>query len=310
MTRSPARVDRDGIELAAAMQDAEHAFGALKCDDAVKAARTAIGLAAQRQAAGLAVPELTHAWAYVLLCADKNGDANGATLAANRLRALGGSNDIDASLLARYPDIDAVSNREVVEIDVAPEVPGATIYVDFAPACRYAPRAARGRARDRGGLGRAARLRRRAGGARAEVGRDPDARSGRQQRRGRGAGRELEGPRAACRRADGGAGRVHARVALVRHEDIVEAWGHSGAADPLHRLGGDDGTRPLGEVDRLARSSPIAFRAGTITHPIPISRCWSRTCAYAPRRKSRRDRSRRNGGSTRRSVARSWRARS
>src|SRR5262249_33555058 len=79
------------------------------------------------------VPELTHAWAYLLLCADKNGDTNSATLAASRLRTLGGSPDIDAQLLARYPDIDAVSNREVVEIDVQPEVAGATLYVDFAP---------------------------------------------------------------------------------------------------------------------------------------------------------------------------------
>src|SRR3569623_49729 len=54
-------VDHDGELLASAMQDAEHAFGRLQCADAVKAARTAIGLAAERQAAGIAVPELTPA---------------------------------------------------------------------------------------------------------------------------------------------------------------------------------------------------------------------------------------------------------
>jgi len=245
-------VDRDGLELTAAMQDAEHAFGRLKCGDAVKAARVAIGLAAQRQAAGIPVPELTHAWAYLLLCADKNGDANGATLAANRLRALGGSGDIDASLLARYPDIDAVSNREVVELDVAPEVPGATVYVDFAPAAgthlvlpagEHVIAAASGARRgyvagpavpsqksvaipmpDQAGSN---------GAFAAQVaswkGHVPSA-------------AELTAALAA----------VHARIALVRLEDVVEAWGHSGAADPVHRLGGNQGSRPVGEVDKLA----------------------------------------------------------
>src|SRR3954471_16895816 len=84
-------IDRDAQLLTAAMKTAEHAFGTLKCGEAVKAANVAIGLAAQRQAAGLPVPELTHALAYVLLCADKNGDTNAATLAASRLRTLGGS---------------------------------------------------------------------------------------------------------------------------------------------------------------------------------------------------------------------------
>lgn len=245
-------VDRDGIELTAAMQEAEHAFGRLKCDDAVKAARTAIGLAAQRQAAGLAVPELTHAWAYLLLCADKNGDANGATLAANRLRALGGSSDIDASLLARYPDIDAVSNREVVELDVAPEVPGATVYVDFAPASgthlvlpagEHVIAAASGSRRgyvagpavpaqksvaipmpDQAGS---------TGGLAARVA-------------------SWKGQMPSVAELTAVLGAMHARVALVRHDDVVEAWGHSGTADPVHRLGDTEGTRPLGEVDKLA----------------------------------------------------------
>src|SRR5947209_16773257 len=39
-------IDRDAQLLAAAMQQAEHAFGALKCGDAVKAANMAIGIAA------------------------------------------------------------------------------------------------------------------------------------------------------------------------------------------------------------------------------------------------------------------------
>jgi hypothetical protein len=244
--------DRDGLLLAAAMRDAEHSFGALKCNDAVKSARTAIGLAAQRQAAGLAVPELTHAWAYMLLCADKNGDTNGATLAAARLRALGGSPDIDAQLLARYPDIDAVSNREVVEIDVQPEVAGATIYVDFAPATgthltlpagEHVIAAAQGARRgyvagpaipsqksvaipmpDQGGA--YAAIAARVAGWNGKV--PPES--------------ELADVMKAA----------HARVAIVRHGDTVEAFGHAGLAEPVRRLGGDDGTRPIADVDRLA----------------------------------------------------------
>lgn len=245
-------IDRDGLLLAAAMQDAEHAFGTLKCGDAVTAARTAIGLAAQRQAAGLPVPELTHAWAYLLLCADKAGDTNGATLAATRLRALGGSSDIDARLLARYPEIDAVSNREVVEVDVQPEVAGATIYVDFQPAAgthlvlpagEHVIAAAAG------------------------------------SRRGYVAGPAVPSQRSVAIPMPDQAGAygalaarvaswhgtlpppgelaavlatVHARVALVRHGDTVEAWGHAGPAQPVLRLGGDDGTRALADVDRQA----------------------------------------------------------
>lgn len=245
-------VDRDGVLLAAAMQDAEHAFGRLRCDDAVKAAKTAIGLAAERQAAGLPVPELTHAWAYVLLCADKNGDANAATLAANRLRALGGSSDIDARLMARYPEIDAVSNRELVDVEVVPEVPGATVYVDFVPARgthlvlpagEHVIAAAAGTRRgyvagpavpaqksvaipmpDQAGSNGALAAR-----VASWHGKVP-------------APAEL----AAVLKA------VRARVALVRHDDVVEAWGHARLADPVHRLGGAAGTRPLADVDKLA----------------------------------------------------------
>lgn len=245
--------DKDGLQLAAAMQDAEHTFGRLDCKGAMTAARTAIGLAAERQAAGLPVPELTHAWAYVLLCADKNGDTNAATVAATRLRALGGSTDIDATLMARYPDVDALSNRVVVEVDVAPEAPNATIYVDFAPvtgthlvllAGEHVIAAASG------------------------------------TRRGYVAGPAVPAQKSVAIPMPDQAGpygalaaqvaswkgnlpseaeltavmkQVHARVALIRHGDVVEAWGHAGLAVPVRRLGGDDGTRPIGDVDRLAQ---------------------------------------------------------
>src|SRR3954471_22739381 len=65
--------ERDAVALSAAVASAERAFGALACQDAVPAARQAIGIAAARQAAGRPVPELPRAWAYVLLCADREG---------------------------------------------------------------------------------------------------------------------------------------------------------------------------------------------------------------------------------------------
>lgn len=55
---------------------------------------------------------------------------------------------------------------------------------------------------------------------------------------------------------------VGARVALVRHGNTVEAWGHAGQGEPLRRLGdADDGVRPLAEVGDLA--ALIADRIAT-----------------------------------------------
>ncbi|HSS01851.1 MAG TPA: hypothetical protein VLM79_32560, partial [Kofleriaceae bacterium] len=45
-------VDRDAAPLAAAIGDAQRAFGELRCNDATATARHAIGLAAARQAGG------------------------------------------------------------------------------------------------------------------------------------------------------------------------------------------------------------------------------------------------------------------
>jgi len=51
----------DGVALAAAMTEAQRAFGALDCKVAIAASMNAIGIASARQAAGLPVPELTRA---------------------------------------------------------------------------------------------------------------------------------------------------------------------------------------------------------------------------------------------------------
>ena len=63
--------DQDAVRIAAAMAEAQRAYGALDCTVATAAAKAGIGIGAARQAAGLAVPELARAWTYVLLCADR-----------------------------------------------------------------------------------------------------------------------------------------------------------------------------------------------------------------------------------------------
>src|SRR5262245_47366913 len=67
--------DKDAVELAAAIAEAQRAFGALDCAVARAAGTRAAGIASARRAAGLPVPELARAWTYVLLCADRAGDA-------------------------------------------------------------------------------------------------------------------------------------------------------------------------------------------------------------------------------------------
>jgi hypothetical protein len=244
--------DNDAVALAAAMQDAEHTFGRLDCKGAVRAAKLAIGLAAQRQAAGLPVPELTHAWAYVLLCADKNGDTNAATLAATRLRTLGGSTDIDATLMMRYPDVDALSNREVIDVDVTPEVPNATIYVDFQRASgthlvltagEHVIAAAAG--------SRRGYIAGPAVPSQKQVAIPmPDQAGPNSVLAARVA--SWKGTLPAAPELAAVLQQVHARVALIRHDDVVEAWGHAAPAEPVRRLGGDEGKRSIGEVDKLA----------------------------------------------------------
>src|SRR5690554_3240899 len=54
--------DKDALELAVALGDAQRAFGALDCPAAIASGKRAAGLAAARQAAGLPAPELARAW--------------------------------------------------------------------------------------------------------------------------------------------------------------------------------------------------------------------------------------------------------
>src|SRR5690606_668 len=99
----------DAAQLAAAIADAQRAYGALDCKAAIAASKTAIGIAAARQAGGLPAPELARAWTYVLLCADRAGDVDAAMAAATHLRTLGVSvdhpGDVPLDLWAKYPEV-------------------------------------------------------------------------------------------------------------------------------------------------------------------------------------------------------------
>jgi len=246
-------VERDAVQLAAAMAEAQRAFGELKCGDVTPAARQAIGLAAARQAAGHPVPELARALTYVLLCADRENRFDAALPAARALRALGGSPEVPAGVWAKYPDADAVANRDIVELDVDAEVPGAAIWIDFRsagvsplhvalPAGDHVLAAAAGTRRG-WAAGTAVSTQKAVhlpladmAGPWSEVARHVAGWNG-----------KLPAP------AELGwvLARVHARIALVRHGVTIEAWGQIGRSEAPHLLGGDDGVAPVGEVARV-----------------------------------------------------------
>jgi hypothetical protein len=247
-------IDRDELALAAAMADAQSKFGALSCADTLTAAQSAIAIAAARQAAGIAVPELVRAWTYVLLCADRTGDANQAMVAATQLRTLGITSDVDASVLARYPELDALSNRETLELEIVAEVPGAEVWVDFRRV---------GTAPMKLVLASGTHVIAAAKGSRrgvltgTVVKKQPSVTVPMPEQA------NLYAPLAAKIKGWGSKvppladleavmNEVGARVAIVRHGDTVEAWGRVGKSDKLRRLGADDGVRPLGEVRELA----------------------------------------------------------
>lgn len=246
--------DRDSIALGGAMADAASKFGALACVDTIASAQRAITIAGARQASGLAVPELARAWTYVLLCADRTGDTDAAQQAATHLRTLGHSSDVDQRVLARYPEVDALSNREVIELEITPSIATADVYVDFRK------------------IGTGPQKLVVTGGAHWIAAGTPTARGiltgtvVKSQPKLTVPLEDQSGPWASV--ADkvaswGGTlpppdqlesvmNLVGARVALVRHGNTVEAWGHAGRGEPLRRLGNDDGVRPLAEATALA----------------------------------------------------------
>jgi hypothetical protein len=245
--------ETDAVALAAELAAAERAFGALACTDVVPAARRAIGLAAARQAAGKPVPELPRAWAYVLLCADRDGDFHAAAAAAVQLRGLGGSPDVPAAVWAKYPGVDAVAGSALIDLEIDADVPGASVWVDFRPVGQAPLRvsvpigdhviAAAAGPRRGWAAGTAIPSQRsvklalaEAGGPWSEVARRVAGWSGKSP------------PPAELAWV---LGRIHARVALIRRGDTIEAWGRIGASEAPHLLGGDDGVAPTADAARV-----------------------------------------------------------
>ncbi|MBL9020484.1 MAG: hypothetical protein JNL83_40240, partial [Myxococcales bacterium] len=263
-------IEKDAVLLAAALAEAQRAFGALDCAAAATAARTAIGLGAARQAAGLAVPELPRAWTYVLECADRTNDTAAALHAAAMLRAViaadaagttasstrGGGSD----LLAKYPDVDTTLDRDQYALEITTDVPGAEVWIDFRRAGtspvktflgagEHVIAAARGTRR-----GWAAGTAQKAQKTLAVPLTDhasPHAALAAKIAAWKGSPAEI----AAVLEA------TNARVALIRTGDNVEVWGRSGKAEVPRRLGGEDGVGTLAEAPRLA--ALIADRAQT-----------------------------------------------
>lgn len=128
--------DTDGPALTAALDAARAAYGDLDCKTAAAHADVAIDLVAARQAAGLDDGSAARSgWAYALLCADHDGDLRRAQLAAQQLRNLGVTSGDDAGISAatwaRYPEIDASTDRDIVALTVDTAA-GATVWVDHA----------------------------------------------------------------------------------------------------------------------------------------------------------------------------------
>lgn len=244
--------DRDFVELEAAIADAQSKFGALACKDTIASAQTAISLGAARQAAGLAVPELPRAWAYVLLCADRTGDASLAVLAATSLRALGGSPDVDAKTLDRYPEIDALSNREAVEVEIKTDVP-AQVFVDFkrvgmSPVkivLTAGPHVIAAAAGGKRGTVTGTVVRKQPVVTVPLV--DQASQWNAVAKRVASWKGAMPSPAELAKVLS----MVSAKIAIVRHGDTIEAWGHAGAAEPVRRLGNEDGVRTLDEAAEL-----------------------------------------------------------
>lgn len=122
--------DADDTLAAAALAEARDGFGALDCGRARPAAEDAVRLLAGRAAGGIDEAVRSRAaWTYVLLCADRDGDGPMARAAADRLRTLGGSPAVPADVWAKYPEIDAAIDRDIVEITIT-EPKGAAVALD------------------------------------------------------------------------------------------------------------------------------------------------------------------------------------
>ncbi len=243
--------DTDGVLLAAAIAEAQRAFGALDCKATVIAANQAIGFAAARQAAGIAVPELPRATAYLVLCADRAGDVDAAMAAAAKYRAAGGATDVPADVLKKYPELDTVIDRDLVPLEITTDIPDAEVWIDFHRA-GVAPLTTTLPAGDHV-IGVAAGSRRgwAAGTAIKSQTKLAVPTQDRAGKWGEVAKRiaSWSGQRPSPQELGWVMAKVSARVALIRRGATLEAFGRLGLAEPPHKLGEEE-TIPVAELSR------------------------------------------------------------
>ena len=245
--------DKDTVQLAAALAEAQRAYGALDCAAATAAAKLGVGIGAARQAAGLGVPELPRAWTYVLLCADRAQNLDEAMHAATALRRLGGSAEVPQDIWAKYPEVDTLLDHELFPLEITTATAGADVWIDFrrvgvspvktfVSSGEHVIAVARGTQR-----GWAAGTGVKTQTAVAIPMADQAAPTAALAARIAGWNGAMPSP------AELGAVlvQIKARVALIRRGNTLEVWGHIGAGEVPRRLGGEDGTGPLSDVDRL-----------------------------------------------------------
>jgi len=267
--------DPDAAQLRAALADAQRAYGALDCKATLAASKTAIGLAAARQASGLPVPELARALTYVLLCADRAGDVDAAMAAAAHLRTLGRSaaepGDVPPELWAKYPEVDVMIDRDMIPVELRADVAGAELWVDFQragtsplhtalPAGEHVIAAATG-ARRGWAAGTVVRSQP-VVVIPTSVQRGPHAHLAARIAGWKGA---VPPPAELAVVLD----EVNARVAILRRGDRIEAWGRAAHGELPRRLGGDDGVGTLDEAGRLVSLIQDRVRIWTERAPDP-----------------------------------------
>ncbi len=245
--------DKDTVQIAAALAEAQRAYGALDCVAATAAAKIGVGIGAARQAAGLGVPELPRAWTYVLLCADRAQNVDDAMHAATALRRLGGSAEVPQDVWAKYPEIDTLLDHELFPLEITTAAAGADVWVDFrsvgvspvktfVSSGEHVIAAARGTQR-----GWAAGTGVKTQTTLAIPMEDQAAPTAALAARVAGWKGALPSPTELGTVLV----QVRARVALIRRGNTLEAWGHIGAGEVPRRLGGEDGIGPISDADRL-----------------------------------------------------------
>lgn len=264
--------DRDATALAAAVAETERSLGQQQCGEATSAARRALKIVAARQASGMAVPELPRIWGYLLLCADRVGDIDGAMRAAQWLRATATgavSQIIPPELLEEYPAVDALLGVDRFDVDIATD-DGAVVWLDFQPVGTAPIRLALPAGEH---IVAAAKGSRRGSAVFTSAAAKTVAIALEEQR-----GRwtavatkiaSLRGAIATAHDLDWILDQVDARVALVRRGDIVQAWGRAGAFEQPRQLGGQAGVRPTAQADQVARVLAREVRKFTARTPDP-----------------------------------------